>query len=164
LTPPVPDDFLTVMSDLVLERATTEAALEDWRHVHNVVIPAVTLTMDDMRDRVGRNHLEVAYRDGTLVGNSTVWPPTEDTRTARVIARVLPQHRRQGFGTTLYDRALAVAATMGAQRIGTVVLAANSDGLEFALRRGFVETERYVLPGDTAAWVELERPAPTATA
>jgi GNAT superfamily N-acetyltransferase len=148
------------MSDLMFERATTDAALEDWRHVHNVVIPAVTLTMDDMRDRARRNHLEVAYRDGTLVGNSTVWPPTEDTRTVRVLARVLPEHRHQGFGTTLYERALAVAATMGAERIGTVVLATNTDGHEFALRRGFVETERYVLPGETLEWIELERPAP----
>ncbi len=44
--------------------------------------------------------------------------------------------------------------------IGTVVLAANADGLEFALRRGFVETERCVLTGETAEWIELARPAP----
>ena len=124
------------------------------------MISAVTLTMDDMRDRVKRNHLVVAYRDGTLDGNSTVWPPTEDTRTARVIARVLPEHRRRGFGTTLHERALTVAASMGAERIGTVVLAANTGGLGFALRRGFVETERCVLPGETAEWIELARPAP----
>jgi hypothetical protein len=44
---------------------------------------------------------------------------------------------------------------MGADEIDTVVLATNSDGLIFARHHGFVEIERYVLPGDTIPFVDL---------
>jgi hypothetical protein len=36
---------------------------------------------------------------------------------------------------------------MGAQRIETVVLTANTEGLAFARRRGFVESDRYSVDG-----------------
>jgi hypothetical protein len=39
--------------------------------------------------------------------------------------------------------------------IGTVVLETNQDGLRFALRHGFAEIERYVLPGDTVPFSDL---------
>ncbi len=35
------------------------------------------------------------------------------------------------------------------------MLAANEDGLSFALKRGFVEVERYVLDGESDVWVDL---------
>lgn len=35
------------------------------------------------------------------------------------------------------------------------MLASNEEGLRFALARGFVEVERYVLPGDTIPFVAL---------
>lgn len=72
-----------------------------------------------------------------------------------MIARVLPEHRRHGFGEQIYQRALAKARELGAQVIETVVLASNEDGLRFATRHGFVEIERYVLPGDTIPFVDL---------
>jgi hypothetical protein len=40
--------------------------------------------------------------------------------------------------------------------VQTIVLASNSEGLEFALRRGFVETDRYTLDGETVPYVHLE--------
>ena len=89
------------------------------------------------------------------VGCSTVRPPTGDTATAIVIARVGPEHRRQGFGKQIYLRGLAKAREFGAQVIETVVLASNEDGLRFAHRQGFVELERYVLPRHTTSYVTL---------
>ncbi|MEV4766069.1 hypothetical protein AB0J89_25935 [Micromonospora chokoriensis] len=44
---------------------------------------------------------------------------------------------------------------LGAQVVHTVVLASNDDGLRFARHQGFVEIDRYVLPGDTIAFVDL---------
>ncbi|MEU5220479.1 GNAT family N-acetyltransferase [Streptomyces sp. NPDC020807] len=73
----------------------------------------------------------------------------------RVIARTLPAFRRRGFGTALYERGLAHARTLGDHGVETVVLASNEEGLRFALTRGSVEVERYVLPGDTVAFVNL---------
>ena len=139
-----------------------EAALADWRHVHNTVVPVASalLSLDDVRERAGRNVMEVAYAaDGTLVGCSTVRPPRPDATgpaTATVISRVLEEHRGQGFGTVLYERGLAAARALGAEAIETVVLTSNTAGLRFAERTGFtVEVDRYRLDGDTVDWVEL---------
>lgn len=129
--------------------------LKDWQYVHNVIIPTHSLSLDDVRERVRRNHLEIAYLDGDLVGCSTVRPPTDETPTATVIARVLADHRGRGFGEELYARGLDRARELGAEVIETVVLSSNEDGLRFALKHGFVEIERYLLPGDTIPWIDL---------
>ncbi|MGG2461198.1 GNAT family N-acetyltransferase [Streptomyces sp. RGM 3693] len=143
------------MSDLRLMQPVTEAELTDWQHVHNTIIPTHVLSLDDVRERSRRHHLEVAYLGDALVGCSTVRPPADDTRTATVIARVLAAHRGHGFGTELYTRGLERARELGAQVIETVVLASNEDGLRFAQQHGFIEIERYLLPGDTIPWIDL---------
>lgn len=127
----------------------------DWQLIHNRIIPTDPLSVDDIQARALRNRLEVAYLDDVAVGCSTVRPPTGDPATATVIARVLPEHRRRGFGEQIYQRGLVTAQELGAQVIETVVLASNDDGLRFARHHGFVEIERYVLPGHTIAFVEL---------
>lgn len=146
------------MPNLRIEQPHGDAALQDWRYVHNVIIPTAALSLDEVRERAGRYHLEVAYLDDVVVGCTTVRPPTSDTSTATVIARVLAGHRRQGFGAALYERGLARARTLGADAIETVVLASNVDGLRFAEAHGFVEVERYVLPEDSIAFVTLRLP------
>ncbi|MGC4855132.1 GNAT family N-acetyltransferase [Micromonospora sp. DT4] len=87
------------------------------------------------------------------MGCSTVRPPAPDAAT--VIARVLPDCRRRSYGEQIYQRGLARARELGAQAIETVVLASNDEGLRFARQHGFVEIQRYVLPGDTIAFVGL---------
>jgi GNAT superfamily N-acetyltransferase len=143
------------VSTLRFQQSDDEAGLKDWRYVHNVIVPPAAMSLDEVRERAGRNHLEVVYLGDVLVGCSTVRPPKDGGSTATVIARVLPEHRRQGFGEELYARGLERARALGAEMIETVVLASNEDGLRFAVRRGFVEIERYVLPGETAEWVDL---------
>ena len=97
------------MTDLDIKRVDGTAGdeeLEAWRYVHNTIIPTHLLSLADVRERAERHHLELAYVDGVLVGNSTVRLPEGDTATATVIARVLAEHRKQGFGEQLYERAL----------------------------------------------------------
>ncbi|WP_436764362.1 N-acetyltransferase family protein [Streptosporangium sp. V21-05] len=143
------------MSDLRVKQPDDDTELEDWRYVHNVIIPTHGLSPDEVRERAQRHHLEVAYLGDVLVGCSTVRPPTDDTSTATVIARVLAAHRGRGFGEELYVRGLRRARELGAEVIETVVLSSNEDGLRFARKHGFVETERYLLPGDTIPWIDL---------
>ena len=126
---------------------------ESWREIHNLIIPPHPLTPEDLRDRLTRNHLTLAYAGETLVGNATVRPPRPEAMTATVIVRVLPEHRRRGHGSEYLGAMLTAAGELGARRIETVVLAANADGLEFATRRGFVEFGRYVADG--AEYVDL---------
>ncbi|MGH3462204.1 MAG: GNAT family N-acetyltransferase [Kribbellaceae bacterium] len=144
------------MSELRIDQVDGETMLRDWQHVHNEIIPNAVLSLDEVRERVQRHHLEVAYLGDVLVGCSTVRPPEPEAAT--VIARVLPEYRGQGIGRQLYERGLAVARDLGASVIETIVLASNVDGLRFAQQRGFVETERYLLPGDNDPFVTLRLP------
>ncbi|WP_405645394.1 GNAT family N-acetyltransferase [Streptomyces sp. NBC_00019] len=141
------------MSDVRIEPAVGDAMLEQWRYVHNVIVPADALDLATVRERGARYRLENAYVGDVLVGCSTVRPPEDGAAT--VIARVLPEHRRQGFGTALYENGLAHARVLGATTIETCVLAVNEDGLRFAEKHGFTEVERYVLPPETDLWVDL---------
>ncbi|UIX33163.1 GNAT family N-acetyltransferase [Streptomyces sp. GQFP] len=152
------------MSDLRIVSVSggdaSAVALRDWQYVHNLIVPPAAMPLDDVRERSRRNRLAVAYLGDALVGCSTVRPPAGDSdpAVATVIARVLPGFRRRGFGTEMYVRGLALARELGAGVIETVVLAANHDGLSFALKRGFVEVERYVVDGESDLWVDLRLP------
>ena len=145
------------MTDLRIEPVEPDAenALQDWRRVHNLIVPPAAMSLDEVRERSGRNRLENAYLGDVLVGCSTVRPPEGEDAVVTVIARVLPGFRRRGYGAALYEDGLTRACALGAGAIETVVLAANTDGVRFAEERGFVETERYVLDGETDLWITL---------
>ena len=136
----------------------TGPLLEEWRAIHNAIIPTVPLSADDVAERSGRNRLTLGYADGVLVGNATVRPPVGAEGTATVIVRIRPEHRRRGLGSAYLSSELSEARALGARRIETVVLASNTDGLAFALARGFVEHDRYLLDGDTIPFVDLHLP------
>ncbi|MER5884597.1 GNAT family N-acetyltransferase [Streptomyces sp. NPDC001941] len=143
------------MHDLRFQQPDSDATLAEWRHVHNTVIPTHVLSLDEVRERAGRNHLEVVHAGGELVGCTTVRPPQDGSRTATVIARTLPEHRGRGYGALMYAHGLERARELGAEVVETVVLSSNEDGLRFALKHGFTELERYVLPGETVPWIDL---------
>ncbi|MFI1091909.1 GNAT family N-acetyltransferase [Streptomyces sp. NPDC020917] len=146
------------MADLRILRADGDALFRDWRHVHNTIIPTHALSLEDVRERSTRNVLDVAYAGDALVGCMTVRAPEGDDATVTVIARVLPGHRRQGYGTRLYGQGLEQARALGAGAIETVVLESNHEGLLFARAQGFVEVERYLLDGDTIPYITLRLP------
>ena len=124
---------------------------EAWRDIHNAIIPASPLSAADVAERRTRNLLTLAYAGDTLVGNATVRAPQDGAVT--VIVRILAAHRRRGHGSAYLERMLDQAWALGAERIETVVLEANADGLAFARRHGFEEIERYEVDG--AAYVDL---------
>ncbi|WP_203983316.1 GNAT family N-acetyltransferase [Sphaerisporangium rufum] len=135
------------MSELRIEPVEPDGAVEDWRHVHNVIVPPAALSPAEVEENVRRYRLEVAYLDDVLVGCTTVRPP-ENGDPATVIVRVLPEYRRRGFGAALYTRALAQARELGGADIRTVIWAANEDGVRFAQARGFTEVDREPDPED----------------
>ncbi|WP_433166993.1 GNAT family N-acetyltransferase [Kribbella sp. CA-247076] len=143
------------MSGLRIVPVGDDVTLLDWQRVHNEIIPTAPLSVDEIRERAERNVLEVAYAGDVLIGCSTVRPPSEETAAATVIARVLPEHRRQGYGTAIYQRSLAEGRKLSDAGIETHILATNEDGLRFAKAHGFIEVETYLLPGDTIPFIEL---------
>ena len=143
------------MTGLTTKVPETERELEDWQRVHNTVIPTHHLSLDDVRERAERHHILIAYLGDTAIGSTTVRPPSEDSPAVTVIARVLVEHRGYGYGTELFERAMTQARELGAEEIVTVVLTSNEDGLRFAEKHGFVEFDRYTLPGEAVPWVDL---------
>ncbi|MEV7982079.1 GNAT family N-acetyltransferase [Streptomyces sp. NPDC086519] len=144
------------MSGLRVVPVDGDEALEQWRYVHNVVVPPAAMSAEEARERLARGYrLENAYDGDVLVGCSTVRPVADGVVT--VIARVLPEFRRRGFGTALYEHALGHARVPGVEvdAVETCVLAVNEGGLRFAESYGFVEVERYVLDGESDEWVDL---------
>lgn len=132
-----------------------DANLEDWRFVHNVIIPAAALSTGEVRERLGRNHLEVAYLGKTLLGCATVRPPAKDSGVATVIVRILPGYRRHGYGEVFLRRELAYARALGATAIETVVWEPNQDGLRFATAHGFTEVSRHLPAEGAPAFITL---------
>ncbi|MEI2730477.1 MAG: GNAT family N-acetyltransferase [Dermatophilaceae bacterium] len=132
--------------------------LEDWRTIHNTIIPTAILSTGDVAERSTRHRLTLGYVDDELVGNATVRPPHEPDGVATVIVRILPDYRRRGYGTAYLESELAEARRLAARRIETVVLETNTDGLGFAQGRGFIEHARYILDGDTVALIDLHLP------
>jgi GNAT superfamily N-acetyltransferase len=143
------------VNELRIVPVSDDATLLDWQRVHNQIIPTAPLSVDEIRERAERHVLEVAYAGDVLVGCSTVRPPSDETAAATVIARVLPEHRRQGYGSAIYERSLARGRELSAEGIETHILATNEDGLRFAKAHGFTEVETYLLPGDTIPFIEL---------
>jgi ribosomal protein S18 acetylase RimI-like enzyme len=72
-----------------------------------------------------------------------------------VIVRILEPFRRRGLGSAYLAHAVSDARSLRPDRIETVVLKSNTDGLAFARRRGFVEHDRYVVEGQTVPFVDL---------
>jgi GNAT superfamily N-acetyltransferase len=133
----------------------TGPLLEEWRTIHNAIVPTAPLSSAEVAERATRNRLTLGRDSGTVVGNATVRPPDEPGGTATVIVRTLPEHRRRGYGAAYLAAELDRARALGAGRIETVVLASNTDGLAFAAAHGFVEHDRYLLDGHTVPFVDL---------
>lgn len=155
-------EVLVFGADLLRVAPAAPDHLAEWRQVHNEVIPTAPLSADEVADRAVRNHLTVAYVGDTLVGCATVRPPAGDSRTVTVIVRILEPFRRRGLGTAYLDVALAGARTLVPERIETVVLESNAEGLHFARRHGFVEHDRYVVDGQPVPFVDLHLDAHSA--
>ena len=60
------------MPDLRIKQPDSDAELDDWRYVHNEIIPTHLLSLDEVRERAQHHHLEVAYCGDALVGCSTI--------------------------------------------------------------------------------------------
>jgi mycothiol synthase len=77
------------------------------------------------------------------VGSGLVAPSDSPDRKF-VGVRVLPEWRRRGIGSALYNEALAHARALEPEWISTQVSEADPDSVAWAVRRGFVETQRQV--------------------
>ncbi len=55
---------MTVPLDIIV---ATGPLLEDWRAIHNAIIPTAPLTVDDVAERAGRHRLTLAYASASTL-------------------------------------------------------------------------------------------------
>jgi GNAT superfamily N-acetyltransferase len=116
--------------------------LAAWIDVHNRVgpVPYTAEEVASFREALAgaETHL-LALRDGEAAGVG--WVAIEDGAGDSWIG-VLPGSRGQGIGSGLYAALSAWARARGLERLESRVDGAETEGLAWAARRGFVETGR----------------------
>jgi GNAT superfamily N-acetyltransferase len=129
--------------------------------VANAVTPEHALTPEERRQilaQLPRNRTFVAYDDGVPLGTSSgLFHPGSPHPTCRNL--VLPEARRRGLGSALYDAISEWAAGEGATLVEARADEADPAGIEFALHRGFREVSREI-----KAILELDRLEPPTVA
>lgn len=130
----------------MIRRAETDADLAGWCEVWTAITPREPVSLHQVKRRLERQPdrlFLVAEENGRFVGSGLVAP--SDSPDRRFIGvRVLPDWRRRGIGSDLYDRALVHAQALQPEWISTQVSEADPDSVAWTERRGFVETQRQV--------------------
>ena len=130
----------------MIRGAETDADLAGWCEVWTAITPREPVTLEQVKRRLERQPERlflVAEEDDRLVGSGLV-APSDSPNQRFVGVRVLPEWRRRGIGSELYDKALAYARTLEPEWISTMVSEAESDSVAWAERRGFEEYGRQV--------------------
>jgi GNAT superfamily N-acetyltransferase len=135
------------MGEVVLHAVEDEAGTIESLEIWNAVYTTMRASLADVRDyqRFCAAHLDlVAYLDGQSAGSGFVAVERQQAEgeIAKALIAVLPEHRRRGVGTALYDRASRWAAAQSKSVLETWVIDLERDGLDYATRRGFHEFSR----------------------
>ena len=142
------------MPDLTVRRAETDADLDAWNRVRRIVLPDEPIaTMDQMRAAEADRIYLVAALGGETVGHGMA----SDSNLADGFAmvRILPEHRRRGFGSEVLRVILDVHLAAGRRSVASH---AQDDGaLAFAEHHGFVEVDRQV---EQVRTIARHEPAP----
>jgi len=113
--------------------------------IYNAVWPHDAVTLAEVRSFEASliGHVDfVARVDGEPVGSGyTAIAPQRPDR-GFVLLTVLPEARRQGVGTALYDAISGWCAEHGIETLEAVVADDDPESAGFALRRGFAEHKR----------------------
>lgn len=136
----------------MIRRAETDADLTAWIGVWNAITPREpSSSVDVVRRRIERQPERLyllAEEHGEAVGLGWAGPTQSPERTGLVV-RVLPEHRRRGLGSALYDKVVAHASGLGPDRVSGTVFEDDHESIAWVTRRGFEEYQRQV---------ELSRP------
>lgn len=125
---------------LEIRPCADEADLEASMTIYNAVFPWEAVTMDEVRSFISQT---LDYGDFVGSGGSVavgVMPQRPDV--AFVMLAVLPDHRRRGVGTALYQEVSTWLAERDVHRMDVPVHEDDEDAIAFAERRGFQEVER----------------------
>jgi mycothiol synthase len=142
--------------DLTVRPAETDSDLIAWNRVRRIVLPNESApTIDQLRADENPDRFMVLAESGGEVIGSGVADRSHITG-GFVAPRILPEHRRRGFGTVVLRVLLDHLVGRGFGSVGAHV---EDDGsMAFATRHGFEEVDRQV--EQVRALAPDEPPAP----
>lgn len=123
----------------------TPADLKLSRDVYNAVCPRFAVTASDVEawNRSALHATEyVASVDGIDAGSAAAAIHPQRPDACFTLITVLPEQRRRGAGSALYEAVSAWAATHGVDAVETRLEDDDDTGFAFATKRGFVERSR----------------------
>jgi GNAT superfamily N-acetyltransferase len=125
---------------VTIRPTTTDDEVDRWLEVRNAVEPQPMTRAGLRAERSSINaSLDlIAEADRRVVGAGGVaWGPiSEETRGVFIGLWVLPEHRRQGVGSRLYEQLAAFARGHGMERVMSGVLEGDTASIQFAENRG----------------------------
>lgn len=130
----------------MIRRAETDADLAGWCEVWTAIEPREPVTLEQVKRRLAREPERlylVAVQAGRIVGTGFVGPSQSEERTA-VAVRVLPENRRRGIGSTLFEHLLPYASGLGREWLSGMVFEDDSESVGWVQRRSFEEYGRQV--------------------
>jgi mycothiol synthase len=126
----------------MIRRAKTDADLAGWCEVWNAITPREPIRVDEIKRRQARQP-ERLYLVADDTGAGLVAPSDSPGR-LYVGVRVLPEARRHGLGSALFELLLEHARGLEPEWLSTQVSEADADSLAWAEHRGFAEYGRQV--------------------
>jgi mycothiol synthase len=126
----------------MIRRATTDLDLAAWCEVWNAITPREPVTVEDQQRRLERQperlQLVAPGKGVALVA------PSDSPGRLYLGVRVLPEWRRRGLGSKLYEQAIGHALARQPEWLSGIVSGEEPDSLAWAERRGFSEYGREV--------------------
>lgn len=130
----------------MIREATTREDLAALCEIWAAITPREPMTPTQLlrrKERQPERLYLLAEEESRAVGLGLV-APTDSPNRRYVGVRVLPDWRRRGIGSALYEPALAHARGLAPEWISTMVSEADPDSVAWAERRGFEESQRQV--------------------
>lgn len=126
----------------MIRRAESEADLSTWCDVWNAITPREPVRVEDQVRRLARQPERLQLVAGG-VGAGLV-APSDSSGRLFVMVRVVPEARRRGVGSALFERLLEHARDLDPEWLSTHVSGAEPESIAWAKRRGFAEYGRQV--------------------
>jgi mycothiol synthase len=129
----------------MIRRAENDAELAGWCDVWNAITPREPITVEQVKRRLERQpwRLYLVAEEQGFVGLGFVGPTDSPGRIGLAV-RVLPERRRRGLGSELYERTLEHALEQEPEWLSGLVSGDEPEALAWAERRGFEEYGREV--------------------
>ncbi len=133
---------MTARPHATIRPAETDHELEAWSHVRRVVVPNESAaTIEQLRAEESPVRLMLLVEiDGEVVGSGVA--DRSHITGAYMAPRILPEHRRRGAGTAVYEALLAHVIGHGFESVGAHVV--DDGSLAFAQAYGFREVDGQV--------------------